>query len=284
MGRKGQSMTLSVSEQDKAQLEAIAREQGMLWGDRPNISRLMEAIARRELLLGRNNDWSEMRIRALQQAIRALTDIGQTDAAQLVASLLLERSELATPLRNEIERFLDTPIAPWRTELDQYIRRQIPFRLTYQDAAARLLTFNIRFACITFYEKRQYLECWCEETDSNRDIPFLQHNWTLRLDHIPDAAISTTRAKWRDQLDELEVEIHLFGGLAFAYQPRPEDQVIEWLEDAPQVRRVVRRISNTFWFFRELLPYGKNCVIVAPPEVRDRFKEEVRSLYKHYQD
>jgi hypothetical protein len=31
MGRKGQSITLSVSEQDKAQLEAIAREQDLLW-------------------------------------------------------------------------------------------------------------------------------------------------------------------------------------------------------------------------------------------------------------
>jgi hypothetical protein len=44
MGRRGQSVTLSISDRDKAQLEQIAAEQGMLWGDRPNISRLVEAI------------------------------------------------------------------------------------------------------------------------------------------------------------------------------------------------------------------------------------------------
>ena len=31
MGRKGQSITPSVSEQDKAQSEAIVREQSLLW-------------------------------------------------------------------------------------------------------------------------------------------------------------------------------------------------------------------------------------------------------------
>lgn len=46
MSRKGQSITLSISERDKAALEKLAREFGMTWGDRPNISKLVEAIAR----------------------------------------------------------------------------------------------------------------------------------------------------------------------------------------------------------------------------------------------
>ncbi len=98
MGRKGQSITLSVSEQDKAQLEAIAREQGLLWGEKPNISRLVEAIARRELLIGRNHDWSETRIKVLHQSIQALIDAGHPDSAQIIAQILLERSELSIPL------------------------------------------------------------------------------------------------------------------------------------------------------------------------------------------
>ena len=69
----------------------------MLWGDRPNISRLMEAIARRELLIDRNNDWSETRIKALQQSIQALIDTGHPDSAQIITQLLLERSELPIP-------------------------------------------------------------------------------------------------------------------------------------------------------------------------------------------
>lgn len=109
----------------------------MLWGDRPNISCLVEAIARQELLIGRNNDWSNDRIRALQQAMRSLTDTGQIDEAQIIASLLIERSELTLPLRNEIESLIATPSVSWRLEIDQYIRRQEPFQLTYHDAADR---------------------------------------------------------------------------------------------------------------------------------------------------
>ena len=284
MGRRGESVTLSISDRDKAQLEQIAIEQGMLWGDRPNISRLVEAIARRELLIGRNNDWSNDRILALQQAMRALTDTGQTDEAQMIANLLLERSELTLPLRSEIEHLLATPTVPWRSEIDQYIRHQMPFQLTYRDAAERPWTFTIRYAKITFREKRQYLECWCEETEGNQDLPQLQHNWNLRLDRIPAAAITSVRGQWHSKLNDIEVELHLLNRLAFAYESKTEDTVNEWLTDCnPPVRCVVRRISNTFWFFREVLRYAEDCLIVSPEDVRERFKYKVRSLYEHYE-
>ena len=168
MGRRGQSITLSISERDKAQLEQLANELGMLWGERPNISRLVEAIARRELLIGRNHDWAEGRILALQQAIRSLTDTGQVEQAQMIANLLLERSELAEPLRRDIAALVSAPLVPWRAEIDRYILRQTPFRLTYCDAADRPLSFTIRHARITFREKREYLDCWCE---ANRGQP-----------------------------------------------------------------------------------------------------------------
>jgi hypothetical protein len=283
MGRRGQSITLSISDKDKTQLEQIATEQGMLWGDRPNISRLVEAIARRELLIGRNNDWSEARIRALQQSIQALIDAGHPESAQIIAKLLLERSELPIPLRSEIERFLETPLAPWRLEIDQYIRRQQPFQLTYQDAADRPWSFTIRYARITPYERRQYLECWSEETEGNQDLPGLQHNWVLRLDRIPDAALNTVQEKWRPDLDYLEVEMHLLKGLAFAYEAKATDISNEWLSDrTPPTRRIIRRVSNTFWFFREVLRYGEDCIIVAPETVQEKFKQKLHLLYESY--
>lgn len=283
MGRRGQSVTLSISDRDKAQLEQIAGEQGMLWGDRPNISRLVEAIARRELLIGRNNDWSNDRLLALHQAMRSLIDTGQMNEARMIAHLLLERSELAIPLRNEIETLLAAPIIPWRSEIDQSIRRQTPFQLTYRDATDRPWTFTIRHAKVTFREKRQYLECWCEETEGNQDLPALQHNRTLRLDRIPDAAITSVRGQWHTKLDEIEVELHLLRGLAFAYEAKTEDIANTWLTDSsPPVRRVVRKISSSFWFFREVLRYAEDCVIVSPEDVRERFRQKVRSLYEHY--
>jgi predicted DNA-binding transcriptional regulator YafY len=283
MGRRGQSITLSISDKDKAQLEQIAIEEGMMWGDRPNISRLVEAIARRELLIGRNNDWSETRIRALHQAIQALTDAGHSESAQTVAQLLAERSELSIPLRSEIDRFLETPLAPWRLEIDQYIRRQDPFQLTYRDATDRPWSFTIRHARITPYERRQYLECWCEETEGNQDLPELQHNWTLRLDRIPDAALSTVRGQWRSHLDYLEVEMHLFKGLAFAYEAKTADVSNEWLSNrSPPVRSVVRSVSSTFWFFREVFRYGEDCVIVSPESVQEQFKRKLHALCEQY--
>lgn len=282
MSRKGHSITLSIQERDKAQLEQIAAEQGMLWGDRPNISRLVEAIARRELLIGRNNDWSNNRILALQQAMRSLTDSGQLDEARMIAQLLLERSELTLPLRSEIERLLATPSIPWRAEIDQYIRRQAPFQLTYRDAADRPLTFTIRHARLTFREKRQYLECWCEETEGNQDLPELQHNWTLRLDRIPEVALGAVGGQWCSGLDTIEAEMHLLHGLAFAYQSRPQDRVNEWMADRPNTRRVVRSLSNTFWFFREILPYGEDCLVVAPESLQNRLITKLRSLCERY--
>jgi WYL domain len=283
MGRRGQSVTLSVSEQDKRQLEALALEFGLTWGDRPNISRLVEAIARRQLTIAPNHDWPKERVNALNRARTALIDAGETQMAVAIAQLLLERSELTLPLRHELEQFMTRPALPWRVELERYMHRQQPFQLSYQDAAERVWSFTIRYAEIAIHEERQYLDCWCEETEGNQDLPELVHNWCLRLDRIADAAISPVKGRWHPDLATIAVEMHLFSGLAFAYRSKTaKDEVNEWLSEPPQVRRVVRRISNSFWFIREVLRYGQDCEIVSPDSVRDRMKQEVQELYARY--
>lgn len=284
MTRKGQSITLSINDQDKAQLETIALEHGMTWGDEPNISRLVKAIAQRQLLIGRNNDWSSDRVQSLRQAVNLLIDTGKLDEARTVIRLLLERSELPIPMRSELEQRLQQSIVPWRQQIEQYIRQHQPFQLSYQDAAQQLLTFTVRFARIVPREKREYLECWCEEEVENADIPELQHNWTFRLDRISEAAFVPAAGKWRSHLDTVTVELHLSGGLAFNYQPRPEDQINEWLSDRPHTRRVLRHVSSTFWLFREILPYGEDCLIVSPQGVRDRLVEKLRQMVEAYQN
>lgn len=282
MSRKGQSITLSISDKDKTELETLALEFGMKWGDRPNISKLVEAIARRELLLGNNNDWSQTRIRALDRAMRALIDIGQTEQAQEIAKLLLERSELSIPLRGEIENLLEKSPPSWRLEIDNYIKRQQPFQLSYQDPAHRIWHFTVRYAIVNLHEKRQYLDCWCEETEGNLDVEDLRHNWCLRLDRIQEAFVTPAPGEWRDNLGEIEVEIHLFGGLAFAYQPKPEDKISESVADKQGVKRVVRRVFFTFWFIREIMQYTPDCVVVSPDNVRSLVLEKLKSLYQRY--
>lgn len=281
MSRKGQSITLAISDRDKTQLEQIALALNIKWGERPNISKLVEAIARRKVQIGLNNDWSDDRIAALESTYRRLSDAGESELARAIATILSERSELSIPLRREIEKFLEQPPIPWRQTLDRYIYQQRPFKLNYRDAADRAWSFTIRNAAIAIHDQKQYLDCWCEETDGNLDIAELKHNRCLRLDRIPEAAITSVQGKWRSQLDKIPVTIHLLSGLAFAYKAKPNDLENDWLPDQP-VRRVIKEINSTFWFFREILPYGEDCVIIAPDSVREKFIERLRSLWQGY--
>lgn len=283
MSRKGQSITLSLREQDKAELEKLALEFGMMWGDRPNISKLIEAIARHQLIIGKNHDWSVARIRALDRAMRLLIDNGQNEQAQIIAQLLLERSELPIPLRAEIESFLGNLSPQWRLEIDRYILRQQAFQLSYQDARQQVFNFTIRYAKVTPHEKRQYLDCWCEEIEGNLDVEELRHNWSLRLDRIQEAAVLPVAGEWRATgLAQIDVEMHLLGNLGFAYQAKPEDKTNEWLPDTQRVKRVVRSVSNTFWFIREVMQYAPDCVIVSPENVQILIQKKIKTLYKNY--
>jgi predicted DNA-binding transcriptional regulator YafY len=72
------------------------------------------------------------------------------------------------------------------------------------------------------------------------------------------------------------------GGLAFAYKAKPTDISNDWLTEKPPVRQVVRRISNTFWFMREVFSVRSDCVIVSPESVRDRVKQKLRLQCQQY--
>ena len=207
------------------------------------MSKLLKAIAQGKLRLAANHDWSRDRIDNLNGSLNLLKDLGELEKATEMAHLLLERSELSLPLRQEIEHWLEQPSAPWRVHLDSFIRRQRPFCLTYQDAADRIMTFTIRHAKIEHHEDRQYLDCWCDETEGNRDLESLQHNWSLRIDRIPDeATISPAEGHWQPELGHIEVELHLLNQLAVGYRTKTgADLVNEWRPEQ-RVRQVVRRI------------------------------------------
>ena len=281
--RKKRSITLSIEAREKADLEQLALDFGQTWGDKPNISKLIKAIAQGKLRLAANHDWSHGRIDTLNRILGWLKDNDLQDEALVLATLLLERSELSDPLRHEIQAWVDRPNPLWRTEIDRYIRQRRPFYLTYQDAADRPWTFTVRHAGIARYEDRHYLDCWCDETAGNQDIAPLQHNWSLRIDRIPtDARIASAPGHWQPELDVVEVEFHLLRGLAYGYRSKTDTDIMdEWLPDR-STRRIVRRIRHTFWFFRALRCYGADCIIIGPPEVRDRFSSDVLETYRHY--
>ncbi|MDJ0581176.1 WYL domain-containing protein [Crocosphaera sp.] len=283
MGRKGESITLSIREQDKKQLEALADSYGMTWGDKPNISRLMKAIAQGKLRIAPNHDWTQERIRALDTARKALIDAGKMDEAIEMAKMLQERSELTIPFQREIYNFLESPQPSWRQKIDNFIRRQQPFCLTYQDAREVNWQFTVRFAVVQFIEKRQYLVCRTDESEGNQDIPELSHNWTLRLDRIEDATVAPINTPWLDNLELIEVSFELREGLVFAYRSKPNDLNIEDIEGTQPKRKVTRQIFNTFWFFREIASYYGDCVIIEPENVRLRYLEKIKCLCDQYE-
>jgi len=283
MPQRRSSITLSIEEHEKARLEQLALDFDQTWGDKPNVSKLLKAIARGQLRLAANHDWSRDRIDTLNKILNWLKDAGQICEALELAQLLLERSELSHPLREEIQRWVNRPNAPWRMDLERCIRLHRPFKLVYQDAADRLWNFTVRHAKIERHEDRQYLDCWCDEIDGNQDIEALQHNRSLRLDRIPnEAVIAPAEGQWQPELGHIQVEFHLRRGLALGYRTKTgADLINEWLPE-PQIRRVVRRVHSTFWFFREVRRYGAECVIVSPEAVRDRFKQELLSMIEQY--
>lgn len=286
MSRKGQSITLSVSEAEKQQLQALAEAFNCKWGEQPNISRLVSAIAQNQLQLVSNTDWSSDRIQALDTARKALSDRGEIAQAKEIARLLSSRNEVDYPFRSKIEEFLAEEQPAWRQTIDELISQKQPFRLTYQDAAERLFTFTVLYGQIAYIEKREYLICYCQESEENEDIEPLHHNWTLRLDRIQEAAVTEINQPWANDLARISVTFKLYGKLALGYEPKFNDDVnndvfISELEG--ESRRVIRSIFNTFWFFRDIAKYWEQCEVIEPQSVRDRVSKKIAQLTQLYE-
>ena len=280
MPRKKEALTLSVPPGTKEQLEAIARRLNIHWGKEPSVSGLVVAIAQQTLEVGQPFTLNATQIAALRQAIRLLKDSGYIGQAQTLSSLLLERGNLETPLRQSLLQEVGQPGEGWRILVEQYRQNQQPFHILYGNSQAEELTFTVRYAEISFEEKRYYLNIWCEETEDlkNPEYPQLIHNRCLRLDRIK--AIVPTDGQWRQQgLEHFKVYLHFFRGLVKAYEPKPNDISNELVGD---VRQVVRRVSSPFWLIREVLRYGEDCVVVSPETVRDRIKQKLINLCRQY--
>jgi predicted DNA-binding transcriptional regulator YafY len=54
------------------------------------------------------------------------------------------------------------------------------------------------------------------------------------------------------------------------------------LEASPAVRRVIRRVTSTYWFIREVLRDAPDLLIVSPENVRSLVKEKLKTLYQRY--
>ncbi len=284
MPRKKEALTLSVPPGTKEQLESIARRLNILWGKEPSVSGLIVAIAQQQLEVGQPFSLNPTQVAALRQATKVLIDSGYVGEAQTLSNLLLERGNLEAPLRQSLLQEVSQPTVAWRILAEQHINNQQPFRLLYDNAQEQGLAFTVRYAEISFEEKRFYLQIWCEETEDIKDTEFPEviHNRCLRLDRIK--SIVTIDGQWRQEgLDFIKVQLHFKKGMVKAYEPRAgdiSDEVITVGEE--KVRQVVRRVSNPFWVEREVLRYGGDCAVMSPDSLRDRLKQKLRTLCNLY--
>jgi predicted DNA-binding transcriptional regulator YafY len=281
MARKKDTITLSVPPGTKEKLEDLARQFQIFWGKSPSPSGLIAAIAQNELEVGKPFELNATQVVALQQSILLLRDAGYLAEAQTLSSLLLARGNLEPPMRQSILQQVRQPGEAWRDRIEEYIQKQQPFYVLYRNAQGQDLAFTARYGEIAFWEKRFYLQIWCDETEDVRETEFpeLIHNRCLRLDRIE--TVLPTSGVWHGEgLDFIKVQLHFYGGMVKAYEPRAND-----LEDCTvgEVRQVTRKVSNPFWLMREVSRYWENCIIVSPKQLRDRFLEKIQRLYQRYE-
>lgn len=282
MGDAHNMTTLSIQKEDRERLSELALELGLVWGKRGNATQLVEMIARRQYGVTLKPTWSDSRLRALVIALNALTDSGQQDMTQEIVELLLERPELGSLQRLRLEKLAKRPANPFNSELNEFLTCKQPFHVLYEEARGSRRTFSVRYGEIHFREKRQYLECWVEEK-GEKDIPELFHNRALRLDRLVSMAIDES-GEWRTLgLDSIWVKMHLFGDLVDAYEGNAQEDVkrIEG-ENGAHFLEVRRRVTNSFWFLREILPHGDRCVILEPQSIRQKFIDELERWCKRY--
>lgn len=249
-----------------------------MWGKSPSPSGLITAIAQGELEVGKPYVLSSSQVNALQQAVKDLIDAGHVEEAQVIMSLLLDRGNLEPPLRQTLLQQVGQPAEAWRVRINQLIDDQQPFYMSYRNSQDQLLNFTVRFAKIVLYEKRMYLQSWCEETEDSRDIPELRHNRCFRLDQRIQSIVPID-GEWRGRLDEVEVQLHFRGWLVKAYEPKPDDIHDKVIGD---VRQVIRRVSNPFWLIREVSRYWEDCEIVSPENVRQQVREKLKLMCQQY--
>lgn len=278
MVRKTETITLSIKKGTKEKLEQVAERLNLLWGDRPSISGLLNAIASETVMVDESLNFTDVQLQALEKAINALTDCGEMQEANILMELLLEKGNLKNPFREDLITKIAAQGEIWRREIDNYLTQKQPFHLVYINGQKEQEQFNIVYGEIKLHEKRLYLDAWCQEINPDAEIQKLKHNRCFRLDRIQHLTKLPTR--WRSEgLDFIEVTLHFYGGMIKAYESKIED--IDVRNEGDKLV-VIRKVSNPFWLVREILPYGYKCEIVSPEVVREKYIEEIKKITKIY--
>jgi len=256
---------------------AIADRLNIRWGKSPSISGLLAAIAEQRYTLTPPLNLDRAQIETLHRAANTSIDAGDLEGAKSIRTLLMSYADLEEPMRRLLLEQAAKSAQMWRAEVDGAIANHQSFALLYTNGKGIDEAFTVRFGTVVFYEKRHYLQAWCDETDGGD--PLLPHNRCFRFDRI--RSLTPCAKPWRGHTDTIDVTLRLSSGLAKAYEAKADD--IDDAIESDGTRLVVRRTSNIFWLCREVMSYMSGCEIVTPAAVRSYLQDELTKMLKRYE-
>lgn len=301
------ALTLSLPDGAYERLDEMALEMGFRWGTRGNPSALVAAIALGDLApvaLDRGT------MHALQRAVTALADLDLGEEARAVLALLERHGTVPPEVRLQVMQQFGQAETPLRKQLEDFIARKQPFVLDYMNGVGQTQRLTVLYACIRAQERRSYLEIRTKESTGNREIGPLSHNWVLRLDRVaalePVGLVGAGAAEsgaiddlealmsmpvaaeeaWAGELEHVVAILRMTGALARSYQLRADEDLgteITFDSRTKRTERLVkRRVTSSFWFLRDVLRFGGECVIEGPQELRALVAREAGRMAKAY--
>lgn len=156
------------------------------------------------------------------------------------------------------------------------IAAKTPMAIEYRSPDGKVEIFKAEYAEICWHERQYYLNIWTADLNKDPDLP---HNRCLKFERI--VSIEPLKAEWRTQgLDAIEIEFRLYEGLRKAYQAKHGDIANYEMGEETIVRRLV---TNTFWFVREIIVYGRDCQVVYPISVKSLVIDRLKSALDRYE-
>lgn len=288
MQRQQTTLTLSVPTETKERLSALAERFDLRWGDKPSPSKLVAAIADGSLRIGEPSRFGLEEIKALIHAIKALYAGGDASSAKVLTSLALSYQEQFGSLETEqIYKAMADGAFAWRDTIEQAINARQPFVILYRGNKDVSSHYVVKYAEIRQIFGNWYVDIRSDDAvSSSKDLPELRENRSLRLDKIDKIVSTILPIPWaEDGLQSIIVSMKFFDEDAAFYERHPDDiDVSECVDDAVKYRMVRRKVTNSWWFIRDILRHGDNAVILSPNELTKKAEDRFQRAVGRYRD
>jgi predicted DNA-binding transcriptional regulator YafY len=281
--RNQTTLTLSVPPGTKDRLAAIAERLGLRWGEQPSPSKLVAAIADGSVSVGAPVGLTGAQAAALLEALRALHDTGHVPEARELAPLLTSTGHLGPDQRMAVYAELARSELPFRGVIEEAIAHRTPIVLQYLGLKGTPSQYLARHVELTIRERRWYVDIYTEDKPS-ADIPELAHNRCLRLDKIVSAVPVLHAERWAPELSSIVAQLRLHGEDARYYERHDDDVHVGDLVETAAVpeRAVMRRVTFSWWFVRDILRHGSACRVEGPPALVEVVAGHLRRASERY--